>query len=133
MAFSPRWISRHYRRGPYSEHDYVLLEDLDSAIQQVQKLTAADNFLLTAKHAMVEIIMTIVTPCANTDPRTQSLRDKVQLKASLLNLARQAIPFPTLACMLHESIETTDFMTLWSHRNMTTVEAACIGGPQDHC
>ena len=90
------------------------------AVDQVHQLSAAENSLLAAQFAVVQIITIIVTPCTNTDPRNQSMEDKIQLKATLRNLARSAIPFSGMACMLHDIIDDTDLMHDWSNRNMTS-------------
>ena len=68
--------------------------------------------------SLTSTIATIETPCRNTDSRTQTLSDKVALKAVLLGLAQLAIPFSTMACVLHDCTDSTDLDQQWSNRNM---------------
>ena len=102
--FSPTWFGKHCKRGPYCAFVSKQLADVYASIDQLDDLNAAEVSLRSAQGAIVQFITIIVTPCSNTDLRNQCMEDKIQLKVTLRNLVGKAIPFSTMACMLHDII-----------------------------
>ena len=122
-AFSPTWFGKHCKRGPYFAYESKQLADMYESIEQLNELNAAEVSLRSAQGAVVQIITIIVTPCPNTDLRNQCVEDKIELKVTLRSLARKAIPFSYMACMLHDIINEADVsygVQTWTNRHMTT-------------